>query len=222
VRVVYLEELEAIRASLVELATSVGAAMSSATTALLDADIASADLVIGGDAQINDARDDIEDRCFTLLVRQQPVATDLRTVTAAMRIADDLERMGDLAVHVAKLARMRFPDHAAPEPMQLLFREVGRVAGRLTAHTVEVIARPDAEAAARLATEDDRMDALHRQLLRDLLSVDGPGAITAAIDVTLLGRFYERYADHAVNVARRVTYLVTGQRDSRVKAAGQG
>lgn len=221
-RAVYREELEAIHASQVDLATAVGAAMSTATTALLEADIAAADQVIGGDARINEARDDIEARCFTLLVRQQPVATDLRTVTAAMRIADDLERMGDLAVHVAKLARMRFPDSAVPEPMRLLFREAGRVAVRLTAHTAEAIAHPNAEAAARLAAEDDRMDVLHRQLLHDLLALDGPGALTAAIDVTLLSRFYERYADHAVNVARRVTYLVTGQPDDRPTTSGQG
>ena len=111
----YREELEDINACLVEMSNSVGSAMNKATTALLDADVALADLVIAGDEHIDAVRESIEERCFTLLARQQPVATDLRTVTTAMRIVGDLERMGDLAVHVAKLARMRFPEHAVPQ-----------------------------------------------------------------------------------------------------------
>src|SRR3954454_14080503 len=109
---------------------AVGSAMNKATTALLDADVALADLVIAGDKQIDDTRESIEQRCFTLLAQQQPVATDLRTITAAMRIVGDLERMGDLAVHVAKLARMRFPDHAVPMEVRAMFLEAGRGAER--------------------------------------------------------------------------------------------
>ena len=209
----YHEELADINNCLVEMANKVGSAMSTATTALLDADVALADLVIAGDEHIDAVRESIEQRCFTLLARQQPVATDLRTITTAMRIVSDLERMGDLAVHVAKLARMRFPEHAVPQEVRPIFLEAGHVAESLVSKTATVIAKLDVEAAVELEAEDDLMDQLHRQLFRELLSKDWPHGMESAIDITLLGRYYERFADHAVSVARRVFYLVTGERE---------
>jgi phosphate transport system protein len=211
----YREELEDVNACLVEMANSVGSAMSTATTALLDADVALADRVIAGDEHIDGVRESIEQRCFALLARQQPVATDLRTVTAAMRIVADLERMGDLAVHVAKVARMRFPEPAVPQEVRPLFLEAGHIAESLVSKTATVIAKLDVEAAAQLEAEDDLMDQVHRQLFRELLSDTWPHGMEQAIDVTLLGRYYERFADHAVSVARRVVYLVTGEMEMR-------
>ncbi len=211
-RETYFEELEDIRGCLVEMANTVGSQMSTATTALLDADVALADLVIAGDEQIDATRESIDQRCFTLLARQQPVATDLRTIVTATRIASDLERMGDLAEHVAKVARMRHPDHAVPQEVRRLFLEAGHIAESLVSQTATVIAKLDVEAAAQLEAEDDLMDQVHRQLFRELLSDEWPYGMEAAIDVTLLGRYYERFADHAVSVARRVVYLVTGEK----------
>ena len=215
----YREELEDINNCLVEMANSVGSAMSTATTALLDADVALADLVIAGDEQIDATRESIEQRCFTLLARQQPVAGDLRTITTGMRIVSDLERMGDLAEHIAKLARMRFPESAVPLEVRPVFLEAGHVAEALIAKAALVIAKRDVELARELETDDDAMDRLHRGLFRELLSDDWPYGIESAIDITLLGRYYERFADHAVSVARRVVYLVTGER--RTSAAAQ-
>ena len=209
----YREELEDINTCLVDMATSVGSAMSKATTALLDADVALADLVIAGDEHIDAVRESIEERCFTLLARQQPVATDLRTITTAMRIVADLERMGDLAVHVAKLARMRFPESAVPVEVRPIFLEAGHVAQNLVTKTGAVIAKLDVRAATELESDDDLMDALHRQLFTEVLSPGWPHGMESAIDITLLGRYYERFADHAVSVARRVVYLVTGERE---------
>ena len=208
----YREELDDINACLVAMANSVGSAMSTATTALLDADVALADLVIAGDAEIDQTRESIEQRCFTLLARQQPVAGDLRTITTAMRIVSDLERMGDLAEHIAKLARMRFPDHAVPQEVRPAFLEAGHVAEMIVAKAGTVIAKHDIEAARELETDDDAMDKIHRELFRQLLSDDWPYGVETAIDITLLGRYYERFADHAVSVARRVVYLVTGEK----------
>ena len=208
----YREELDDINAALVAMANAVGSAMSTATTALLDADVALADLVIAGDKDIDETRESIEQRCFTVLARQQPVAGDLRTITTAMRIVSDLERMGDLAEHIAKLARMRFPDHAVPQEVRPAFLEAGHVAEMLVAKTGQVIAKRDVEAARELETDDDAMDRIHRGLFRELLSDDWPYGVETAIDITLLGRYYERFADHAVSVARRVVYLVTGER----------
>jgi phosphate transport system protein len=215
----YHDELDDIRDCLVEMANSVGSQMSTATTSLLDADVALADLVIAGDEQIDATRESIEQRCFTLLARQQPVAGDLRTITTAMRIVSDLERMGDLAEHIAKLARMRFPDSAVPQEVRPAFLEMGHIAEMLVSKTATVIAKRDVEAALELETDDDAMDRLHRGLFRQLLSDDWPHGMEAAIDITLLGRYYERFADHAVSVARRVVYLVTGER-THAPAAG--
>jgi phosphate transport system protein len=211
VRDTYHEELDDINACLVEMANAVGSAMSTATTALLDADVALADLVIAGDQQIDATRESLEQRCFTLLARQQPVAGDLRTITTSMRIVSDLERMGDLAAHIAKVARMRFPDHAIPQEVRPAFLQAGHVAELLVTKAATIIAKRDIEAARELETDDDAMDRLHRGLFRQLLSEAWPHGIEAAIDVTLLGRYYERFADHAVSVARRVGYLVTGE-----------
>jgi phosphate transport system protein len=205
----YREELDDINACLVEMSNSVGSAMSTATTALLDADVALADLVIAGDERIDAVRESIEERCFTLLARQQPVATDLRTITTAMRIVGDLERMGDLAEHIAKVARMRFPEHAVPQEVRPIFLEAGHIAESLVTKAGTIIAKRDVEAAVELEAEDDLMD---KQLFRELLLPTWGHGIEAAIDVTLLGRYYERFADHAVSVARRVVYLVTGEK----------
>ncbi|MCW2581517.1 MAG: phoU [Klenkia sp.] len=208
----YREELDDITAQLVEMTNSVGSAMSKATTALLDADVALADLVIAGDAHIDAVRENVDDRCFTLLARQQPVATDLRAITTAMATVQDLERMGDLAQHIAKVARMRFPDHAVPQEVRPVFLDMGHIAESLVAQAGTIIAKRDVAAAARLEADDDLMDRNHQQLFRELLSDDWPHGIESAIDITLLGRYYERFADHAVSVARRVVYLVTGER----------
>jgi phosphate transport system protein len=214
VRESYREELDDIRSCLVEMANSVGSQMSTATTALLDADVALADHVIAGDEQIDATRESIDQRCFTLLARQQPVATDLRTIVTAMRIASDLERMGDLAEHIAKVARMRFPDHAVPQDVRPSFLEAGHVAEMLATKTGQVISQRDVAAAREMESDDDAMDGIHRGLFRQLLSDDWPHGIETAIDITLLGRYYERFADHSVSVARRVVYLVTGERHS--------
>ncbi len=208
----YHEELDDIRGCLVEMANSVGSQMSTATTALLDADVALADLVIAGDEQIDATRESIDQRCFTLLARQQPVATDLRTIVVATRIASDLERMGDLAEHIAKVARMRFPDHAVPQEVRPAFLEAGHVAEMLVTKAGTVVASQNVEKARELETDDDAMDRIHRGLFRELLADSWPYGVETAIDVTLLGRYYERFADHAVSVARRVVYLVTGER----------
>ena len=192
--------------------------MSTATTALLDADVALADRVIAGDEHIDAVRESIEQRCFALLARQQPVATDLRTVTAAMRIVADLERMGDLAVHVAKVARLRYPDSAVPPECRATIQEMGHVAEQLVTKVGSIIADQDLDAARQVEADDDAMDQLHRELYGQLLDGKWEHGTEAAVDLTLLGRYYERYGDHAVSVALRVIYLVTGEYDSLDRA----
>ncbi|MGN6243109.1 MAG: phosphate signaling complex protein PhoU [Motilibacteraceae bacterium] len=210
-RDVFHEALDALSDDLVEMTRLVGSAMARASTALLDADLAIAESVIAADEAVDHLHHDLEARAIDLLARQQPVATDLRIVVTALRISSDLERMGDLARHVAKVARMRYPESAVPADIRGTILEMSQVAERIVVKTGSVIASKDVDAARQLERDDDEMDRLHRELYRHLLDGTWTHGIESAIDMTLVGRYYERYADHAVSVARRVVYLVTGE-----------
>jgi phosphate transport system protein len=208
----YHEELDSLTDRLVEMTRLVRSALAKATTALVDADLRLAEDVIDRDAEIDRHYQDIEASIFALTATQQPVAVDLRLIVTALRMAADLERMGDLAEHVAKIARMRHPESPIPPELRGHIVEMDQVAERLIAKTGACIATRDAEAAAELDADDDVMDRLHRRLLRALLAKNWPHGVEPAIDITLVGRYYERYADHAVRVAHDVVYLVTGDR----------
>lgn len=203
-------ELQVISDQLVEMTRLVGSAVEQATTALLEADLPLAESVIEADRRIDAVQNGLEDLAVQVLALQQPVATDLRVVVTSLRMSADLERMGDLARHVAKLARLRYPAHAIPEEVRPTIARMGAVAQDLVAKTGSVISGRDLDIASELETDDDAMDDLHRGLFTLLLSPQWSHGIEPAIDVTLCGRYYERFADHAVSVARRVVYLVTG------------
>ena len=205
------EDLDKISDQLVEMTRLAGSAMSRATTALLDADLKLAESVIAADEQIDALRRELDDRAIDLLARQQPVATDLRMVVTAMRMSSDLERMGDLARHVAKVARLRYPNSAIPPVMRSTVLEMGHVAERIVAKAGSVIAGKDIESAIALERDDDEMDRLHRDIFAMLVDSKWTAGTEAAVDATLVSRYYERFADHAVSVARRVVYLVTGE-----------
>ena len=208
----YHEDLDAITHSLVEITRLAGSAINRATQALLDADLQAAETVISGDAAIDQIYADIEARALDLLARQQPVASDLRTIITSLRMVADIERMGDLALHIAKVARRRYPASAIPPELHATVLEMGQVAQRICAKCSSVIAGRDVAAAAQLERDDDAMDELHKRLFTVLLDPGWAGGTEVAIDVTLCGRYYERFCDHAVSVARRVIYLVTGER----------
>ena len=208
----YHDELDAISASLVEMTNLVGSAMSRATTALLDADLQLAESVIANDEAVDSLYRETEARAFDLLARQQPVASDLRALVTSLRMVAELERMGDNAVHVAKIARRRYPASAVPPALRGTVLQMGNTAQEIVAKAGSVIAGRDIEMAAQLEKDDDVMDELHRQLFTSILDDRWDEGIEPAIDITLAGRYYERFADHAVSVARRVVYLVTGER----------
>lgn len=208
----YHEDLDAITDRLVELTSLTGSAMGRATTALLDADLTLAEAVIAGDEVIDAVYHDTEAKAFDLLARQQPVAGDLRILVTSLRMVADLERSGDLALHVAKIARRRYPNSAVPQHLRSTILEMGQVAQLIMSKAGDCIANRDATLAAELETDDDAMDELHRTLFTSLLDDEWTDGIEAAIDITLAGRYYERFADHAVSLARRVVYLVTGER----------
>ena len=205
------EELAHTSERLVEMTRLAGSAMARATTALLDADLALAESVIAADEQIDAIQRELDDTALDMLARQQPVATDLRIIVTGMRMSADLERMGDLARHVAKVARRRYPDSAVPPELRATVLQMGQVAERIVAKAGSVIAGNDVAAAVQLEQDDDEMDRLHRELFNMLLDDTWTHGTEAAVDLTLVGRYYERFADHAVSIARRVVYLVTGE-----------
>jgi phosphate transport system protein len=211
-RKIYHDELDEVGATLITMSKMVGVAMQRATSALLDGDLAGAESVISADPEVDALREETERRCFQLIARQQPVATDLRVLITSLYMVQDLERMGDLALHVAKVARLRYPEIAVPNDIRDVISQMGEVALSLVGKVGDVIDGRDIELAQAIEVEDDSMDALHRKLFTLLLSPNWSHGTEAAIDMTLLGRYYERYADHAVAVARRVVFIVTGER----------
>ena len=209
-REAYHDQLDRVSEDLVEMTRLVGSAMNRATQSLLDADLALAEAVIAGDDAIDDLASKVEADCFVVSARQQPVATDLRIVVAALRISASLERMGDLAAHIAKAARLRYPGSAVPVQLRPTFQAMGAVAQNVVAKTGSVIATKDITLAADIARTDEDMDTLHKELFQTVLAPSWAFGVEAAVDVTLLSRYYERFADHAVTIAKRVVYVTTG------------
>src|ERR1700759_1300063 len=210
-RTAYHEQLDALTEQLGEMCGLAGAAMERATQALLQADLVLAEQVITDHEQIAAMSAKAEESAFVLLALQAPVAGDLRAIVSSIQIVADVDRMGALALHVAKIARRRHPQHVLPEEGNGYFAEMGRVAVDLGSSAQEVLVTRDPEKAARIREDDDAMDALHRHLFTVLMDREWRHGVAAAVDVTLLGRFYERFADHAVEIARRVIFQVTGR-----------
>jgi phosphate transport system protein len=196
---------------LVSMAEAVRTAMGHATEALLTADRATCEMVIARDAEVDDLHRQVDQQVYDTLARQAPVATDLRLVITGIAIAADLERMGDLAEHVAKTALRRYPAPAVPPELREVITSMGAVADRMAGKVGLVLTTQDATLGAELETDDDAMDELQRRLFSILLHKDWRYGAEAAIDGALLGRFYERYADHAVNAGQQVVFLVKGE-----------
>lgn len=215
----YHDELEAVSTDLVEMSRLVETAMSRATRALLNADLAIAENVISSDAEIDALAMRIEDKCVELVALQAPVASELRFVVGALRMSGTLERMGDLSAHIAKQARLRHPNMSIPAELRATFSMMGAIATSIVQKTGGVIASRDLSLAADLAEADGEMDRLHRELFSVVLAGSWSHGVEAAIDVTLLSRYYERFADHAVTIARRVAYIVTGDLPSKSELA---
>jgi phosphate transport system protein len=208
------DELDGIGTTLLQMAGLVKVAMNDATSALLTVDLNNAEKVIAADDVIDEIQHELDARTINLMARQQPVASDLRTLVTSLRMSADLERMGDLAHHVAKQARMRYPNSAVPAELVPTITAMGLVADKIVDKLSSVMEHRDTVRALEIETDDDEMDKLHRELIGILLADNWPHGIETAIDMTLLGRYYERFADHAVSISRRVYFLVTGEYSS--------
>ena len=209
-RASYHEALTSVSNDLVDMTERVRSAVGLATKALLDADLPAAEQVISDDSHLDSLHDDLETRCFGLLARQSPVAGELRTLVAALRMVADLARMGDLAAHIAKIARMRYPNVAVPDSMTPNFQRMSQLAEEMVATAGRTLRDQNVLDAEKMAEHDEEIDELRTMQFRELLNDTWPHGVEAAVDCALLGRYYERIADHAVLMGSRVIYIVTG------------
>jgi phosphate transport system protein len=207
-REVFHDQLESVFHDLAAICGDVEKAVRLATEALLTGDAEIAEKVISADVDIDRARERVE----------EAVAGDLRVVVAALRMVTELERMGDLSVHVAKIARLRTPYIAVPDEVRPTVERMAEVAEEMVTKVSQIITARDVQAAIELGRADEEMDRLRRTSFAELLSDDWTHGVEAAVDVALLGRYYERIADHAVSVANRVVFVVTGENPRSVDA----
>ncbi|TDT30034.1 phosphate signaling complex protein PhoU [Naumannella halotolerans] len=207
----YREQLESVVDDMVRLSQLVSTATRNASQALLTADLQLAEQVISDDVQIDNLAAELEQRCFGLLALQAPVAGELRTVIVAVRLLADFTRMGDLAAHIAKIARLRYPDHAVPADLEPNFNRMSEVAVRMIGEASDALRNRDTGQARRMAERDEEMDDLRSSQFRLMLADDWQYGVEAAVDVALLGRYFERIADHAVTFGREVVYIVEGE-----------
>lgn len=210
-RAVFHDQLESLITTLSQMCGLAGLAMERATQSLLQADLVVAEQVITDHEHLTRMQTEAEEASLLLLALQAPVAGDLRVVVTSMQSVADAERMGGLALHVAKIARRRHPDYTLPEEVNGYFAEMGRVAVDLGNSAKDVVLSRDPEHAAQISRDDDAMDQLHRHLFTIMMDKEWSHGVAAAVDITLLGRFYERFADHAAQIGRRVVFQVTGE-----------
>ncbi len=210
-RNVFHEELESITADHLKMTALVKEAIDSGTKALLGADLQLAESVIAADLAVDAIQHNLDERTLNLIARQQPVASDLRKLVSSLRISADLERMGDLALHIAKLARMRYPNKAVPDEVVEVVSEMGNAASRIVEKMAVVLEFGDTNRALEIDRDDDEMDKLQRKLISTILGPNWVHTVESAVDMAFASRYYERFSDHAVSIAQRVYYIETGE-----------
>jgi phosphate transport system protein len=209
-RAVFQQELAEVQDRLVEIAELVLDSIRDATTAFNSADVALADKVIAADPTIDELAVELDELSIEILFRQSPVARDLRIVVSALRMSASLERMGDLARHIAQLTRRRFPEHVAPDNLRDTFTQMAAHDIHIAELLEQLLRTQDVELAERLIAGDEALDALHAGVFDTVLSPDWRGEAEQTVDVTLASRFFERFGDHAASIAKKVQYLATG------------
>lgn len=212
-RKIFESELQAVGDDLTKMSLLVKEAMQQASTALLNGDLPLAQKVIDEDRFIDELERNLDERCILLLAQQQPVATDLRVVVSALRISASLERMGDLARHIASVARRSFPQNAVATPLAPTFEAMSAAAMRVANRTHTLLASHDLEVGNNIQRDDDLLDDLHNTVFVSILGDDWEGTAQQTVDLTLLSRYFERFGDHAVSIAQRMSFLVTGDFD---------
>jgi phosphate transport system protein len=209
-REVFQQELAEVQERLVEIAALVETSIDNATRAFNESNVALAETVIANDDKIDEASIALDELAINILARQQPVARDLRIVVSALRISASLERMGDMSEHIAQLARYRFPDKVVPKSLRATFVELGQLDVQIARKLTQLLRTEDVTIAEEIRNDDDRIDALHLSVFDKVLGESWKGAAVDIVDATLASRYHERFADHAVSIAKKVQYLATG------------
>jgi phosphate transport system protein len=209
-RAVFQQELEEVQERLVEIATLVAVSIENATRAFNESNVTLAEQVIADDDEIDELTVNLDELAINILARQQPVARDLRIVVSALRISASLERMGDMSEHIAQLARYRFPEKVVPKTLRGTFAEMGQLDVTMARKLTELLRTEDVRLAEEIRNEDDKIDALHLSVFDKVLGESWKGGAEDTVDATLASRYHERFADHAVSIAKKVQYLATG------------
>lgn len=209
-RTAYREHLDAFAHDLIVMCDKVQEVMARASNALLRGSLESAEDALTMAEGLEEIRARCDERAVELLALEGPVARDLRQVISSIYIVEDFDRMAALAMHIARAARRRHPAFAIPGALRGYFEEYARLVEDMAAKTRNLLIDPDPDVALVLAEEDDAVDDLNDHLLTMLTQREWPHSTQEAVDTALLSRFYERYADHGVNVAARIVYLTTG------------
>ena len=210
-RKIFERDMQAVGDDLIAMSIAVHDAMAQGGQALLTGDYLLAQKVIAEDEKIDQMQRELDERCVHILAQQAPVATDLRTLVAALRMSATLERMGDLARHIAEIARSRYPDSALRPEFHPVFEKMVDAATHAAVEVTALLRSRDLEQAALIQRNDAILDNLHMETFAALFDPNWEGTAHEAVDITLLGRFLERFGDHATSIARRIVFLVTGE-----------
>lgn len=209
-REVFQQELEEVQDRLVEIADLIVDSIRKATRSFNESDVSLAEEVIEQDRTIDELALSLDELSIQILARQQPVARDLRIVVSALRMSASLERMGDIAEHIAQLARYRFPDRVVPKSLRSTFAQMGKLDVEIAEKTAELLRNQDIRLADEIRNTDDEIDELHASVFDKVLGETWKGNTVDTVDATLASRYHERFADHAVSIAKKVQYLGTG------------
>ncbi|MFW7413824.1 phosphate signaling complex protein PhoU [Demequina sp. SO4-18] len=209
-RTLFTAEMSELADDLTTMAKHVESAITRASEALLTQNVELAQQVIADDSKLDDLEETVDERCVLLIAQQQPVGLDLRSIVASLRISAALERMGDLAQHIAEAARRAYPGSAIPAGHEEIFTGMAEAAKKAATEVIELLETRDLNLAAQIVSDDDALDQLHAQAYKTMLADDYSGSAQETLDISLLARFFERFGDHAVSVSRRIVYLVTG------------
>lgn len=209
-RAVFQQELQEVQERLVEIATLVEQSIEKATSAFNESNVALAEEVIENDSNIDALTVSLDELAIDILARQQPVARDLRIVVSALRVSSSLERMGDMSSHIAQLARYRFPEKVVPKSLRSTFSQMGALDVDIAKKLTELLRTQEPRLAHEILNEDDKMDELHLSVFDKVLGERWKGDTEETVDATLASRYHERFADHAVSIAKKVFYLATG------------
>lgn len=211
-REIFQQELAQVQGGLINIANHVQSAMTRALASFAHSDVAVADEVIGDDLKIDEQTAQLDDLTLEILLMQAPVANDLRFIVSTMRMSGSLERMGDLAAHIAQLARMRYPDESGSSQVREYLLEMGALDVAQAERLVRLFETEEPSLIDEIIAADDEIDAKHKQVLDTLgeLEKTDDSSTTKIVDATLANRYLERFSDHAVSIAKRIRYQQEG------------